>query len=252
MDFDLTYNPFSLKGKTILITGASSGIGRSTALECAKLGADCIITGRNQERLEETLSQMPQGNHSLIVTDLANQEGINLLVEQVPSIDGLVINAGITKKKTITFYQTTELEELFYMNTFSPMLLVKGLLKKKKLKIASSIVFLSSISSYSSNLGNGMYGASKAALTSYMHYCARELAPKKIRANAVHPGMVETPLIRNKAFSDDDLELYMDTYPLKRFGKPEEIAYAIIYLLSDASEWVTGTSLVIDGGISLK
>ena len=251
MNFDPTYNPFSLVGKTILITGASSGIGRATAIECSKLGATCVITGRNEERLNETLSQMVGEGHTSIVADISTQEGIDLLVEKTPSLDGLVNNAGVAINKPIKFYKQDDLERVYQTNTFAPMLVVKGMLKKKKLNENGSVVFTSSIAAFSSNLGNGIYGSTKAALTAYMHYCARELANKKIRANTIHPGMVHTPLIQETSFSETDLQKDMERYPLGRYGKPEEIAHAIIYLLSDASGWVTGISLVIDGGLSL-
>ena len=251
MNFDPTYNPFSLVGKTILITGASSGIGRATAIECSKLGAKCIITGRNEERLNETLAQMVGDGHQMIVADISTQEGIDSLVEQSPAIDGLVNNAGITKEKPIKFYKQEDLEYIYQTNAFAPMLIVKSLLKKKQINEGGSIVFVSSVAAFFSTLGNGIYGSSKAALMAYMHYCARELGVKNIRANSIHPGMVETPLIRGGAISEADLEKDMARYPLGRYGKPEEIAHAIIYLLSDGSAWVTGTSLTIDGGISL-
>ena len=252
MNFDPTYNPFSLVGKTILITGASSGIGRATAIECSKLGAICIITGRNEERLNETLTQMAGDGHQIIVADISTQEGIDVLVEQSPVIDGLVNNAGIVKEKPIRFYKQSDLDIIFQTNTFSPMLIVKEILKKKKINDNGAVVFVSSLAAFGSTLGNGIYGSSKAALMAYMHYCARELAAKNIRANSIHPGMVETPLIRGGAYSESDLQKDMLRYPLGRYGKPEDVAHAIIYLLSDASSWVTGTSLIIDGVISLK
>lgn len=252
MQFDPTYNPFSLVGKTILITGASSGIGRATAIECSKLGAACVITGRNEERLNETLSQMVGEGHISIVADISTQEGIDLLVDKTPSLDGLVNNAGIGKKKPIKFYKQEDLDSVFQTNTFAPMLVVKGALKKKKINDGGSIVFTSSVAAFNSNLGNGIYGASKAAIMSYMHYCAKELASKKIRVNSIHPGMVDTPLIHGGSLSEYDLQKDMEQYPLGRYGKPEEIAKMIIYLLSDASAWVTGTSMIIDGGMSIK
>lgn len=251
MNFDPTYNPFSLVGKTILITGASSGIGRATAIECSKLGATCIITGRNEERLNETLSQMVGEDHQIIVADISTQEGLDLLVDQTPNIDGLVNNAGISKNKPIKFYKQEDLETVFQTNAFSPMLLVKGLLKKKKVNDNGSIVFTSSIAAFNSALGNGIYGASKSALMTYMRYCARELAAKNIRANSIHPAMVETPLIYGGSLSEADLKNDMERYPLKRYGKPEEISHAIIYFLSDAASWTTGTTLLVDGGISI-
>ncbi len=240
-------NPFSLESKTVLITGASSGIGRATAIECAKIGAHCVITGRNQERLQQTFEQLEGQGHVQIIADLASQEGIQTLAEQVPQLDGLVNNAGINLMKPISFIKEDDLEKIYTTNTFAPILLTKFLLKKKKLNAGASIVFISSSAAMGSGIGNAVYGTSKAAVMSFSKYCARELAPK-IRSNSIHPGMVETELIQGREFSDADMEADRQKYLLKRYGKPEEIAYAVIYLLSDASAWITGHALVIDGG----
>jgi len=252
MSFDPTYNPYSLVGKTILITGASSGIGRATAIECSKLGATCVLTGRNEERLQEAMSQLVGDGHRYIIADLSTQEGIDILAEQAPILDGVVNNAGTGRKKPMAFIKGEDLNYVFQTNTFAPILIIKALLKKKKIARGASLVFTSSIAAFSSDLGNSIYGASKSALMAYMHYCARELAEKQIRANTVHPGMVETKLIHGGAVSEEELQADMQRYPLKRYGQPEEIAHMMIYLLSDASAWVTGQSFVIDGGITLK
>ncbi|MBQ4507699.1 MAG: SDR family oxidoreductase [Paludibacteraceae bacterium] len=250
MEYNPTYNPFSLKGKTILVTGASSGIGRATAIECSKLGAIVIITGRNSERLQQTYDSLYGLGHLQIIADLNNLEDLTSLVNQVPILDGVVNNAGIAKTQPISFIKEEDLQKIFATNTFTPILLVKQLLRKKKINKNASLVFTSSVSAIKSDLGNSVYGASKAALQSYVRYCARELAPKSIRANSIHPGMVNTPLITGGAHSDDDLQTDAQKYPLGRYGRPEEIAWSIIYLLSDASAWITGHSLIIDGGIS--
>ena len=250
MEYNTTYNPFSLKGKTILVTGASSGIGRATAIECSKLGAIVIITGRNSERLQQTYDSLYGLGHLQIIADLNNLEDLTSLVNQVPILDGVVNNAGIAKTQPISFIKEEDLQKIFSTNTFTPILLVKQLLRKKKINKNASLVFTSSVSAIKSDLGNSVYGASKAALQSYVRYCARELAPKSIRANSIHPGMVTTPLITGGAHSDDDLQTDSQEYPLGRYGSPDEIAWSIIYLLSDASAWITGHSLIIDGGIS--
>lgn len=248
------YNPFSLEGKTILITGASSGIGRSVAIECARLGATLVLTGRNERNLHETLQFLEgEKEHQVVVADLSNEEDVNKLVMSLPSLDGLVCNAGVGKMLPVQFYSLDVLEEVFGINVFAPMLLIKLLVRKKKLKNPSSVVFTASISGYSNVApANGIYGASKSALSAYMKYAALELAAKGIRCNAVHPGRIQTPLIENRLLSEEDVAKDVDMYPLKRYGKPEEVAHAIIYLLSDAAAWVTGTNLVIDGGRSLK
>lgn len=247
----IEYNPFSLEGKNILVTGASSGIGKATAIECAKMGATCIITGRSEERLIETMNQLIGDNHTYIVADLTIQGEIERLTDEVPLLDGVVNNAGIERTKPIAFIKQDDLEYVFQTNTFAPILMTKGLMKKKKIKKGASLVFTSSIAAFCSSFGGGIYGASKSSLMAYMHYCARELAEKNIRANAIHPGMIETKLIHGSAISEDDLQNDMKKYPLKRYGRPEEVAYMMVYLLSDASAWVTGQSFVIDGGATL-
>lgn len=248
------YNPFSLEGKTVLVTGASSGIGRSTAIECSKLGAILVLTGRNERNLYETLQSLEGGKeHLVVVADLSNEADVDKLVMSLPPLDGLVCNAGVGKMLPVQFYSSDVLEEVFGINVFAPMLLIKLLVRKKKLKNPSSIVFTASISGYSNVApANGIYGTSKSALSAYMKYAALELAGKGIRCNAVHPGRIQTPLIENRLLSEEDVAKDVDMYPLKRYGKSEEVAHAIIYLLSDAAAWVTGTNLVIDGGRSLK
>lgn len=248
------YNPFSLKGKTILVTGASSGIGAETAVECSRLGANVIITGRNEQRLKETFSRLekqPSLNHRMLLADLTDESELELLVDQIDRIDGLVNNAGVNRVKPLAFIKQEDFDYVFRNNAFAGIHLIRLLSKRKKFSKNSSIVFTSSVSAQFNAPGRALYASSKAALTSLMRSVAVELADKNIRANAVLPGMVETKLIC-VYLSDEEREKDMKEYPLKRYGRPEEVAWAIIYLLSDASAWVTGTSLIIDGGFMLK
>lgn len=248
----VNYNPFSLEGKTILVTGASSGIGRATAIECSRLGASLVIVGRNKERLQETFDMLDvkEGNVQ-ILADLTKSEDILKIALEIPILDGLVNNAGVGHTSLIRFITQNDADFVFQNNTFAPILLTKEILKKKKISKGGSIVFTSSIAPFTNSLGHALYSASKAAISSYMRTCARELADKQIRANAICPGMIETKLIKDGALSDEDLQKDMDKYPLKRYGKPEEVAYSIVYLLSDATKWMTGSSIVLDGGCTL-
>ena len=250
----ITYNPFSLEGKTILVTGASSGIGRSTAIECSKAGAKVVLTARNEARLKETLSMLIGEVHSYIVADLANEEQMDRLVAEMPIIDGLVNNAGFNVMQLVPFIKDEDLIKVMRVNLEAPILLTHKVVKKKKIAKESSIVFTSSIAGKGvCSAGNSLYSASKGGLTAFMKNAALELASKKIRCNAVLPGMVETPLKEGKSnITAEQWEINRQLYPLKRFGNPEDVAYAIIYLLSDASAWMTGSELVIDGGRSLK
>ena len=245
------YNPYSLEGKTILITGASSGIGRATAIECSKLGAKCVLTARNEERLQATLAAMEGEGHSIIVADLANMQDVEKLANEAPALDGLVNNAGISLIRLISFIKESDLDTMFKTNTFAPIMLTKMLLKKKKIKNEGSIVFISSLAAMDAGLGNAVYGMTKSAIKSFSEYCALEFAPKQIRANSVHPGMVQTEMVEGLPHSSEDLDNDKNKYPLKRYGNPKEIAWGIIYLLSDATKWITGTQLIIDGGVHL-
>ena len=247
-------NPFSLESKTILVTGASSGIGRSTAIECSKAGANVVLTGRNEARLKETLSMLEGNGHCYIVADLADEEQMDRLVAEMPVIDGLVNNAGFNIMQLVPFIKDEDLVRVMRVNLEAPILLTHKVVKKKKIAKESSIVFTSSIAGKGvCSAGNSLYSASKGGMSAFMKNAALELAAKKIRCNAVLPGMVETPLKEGKSnITEEQWEVNRQLYPLKRFGNPEDIAYAIIYLLSDASAWVTGTELVVDGGRSLK
>lgn len=249
------YNPYSLEGKTILIAGASSGIGAITAIECSKMGANVIITGRNEKRLQETYNILTSYSsvqkHIMLCADLTHEEDLTRIANQIESIDGLVNNAGINRVKPVTFIKNEDLEYVFQNNTFASVNLTRLLLKKKKINKNGSIVFTSSVSAFYNAPGRALYASSKAAITSFMRSFAVELGDKYIRANAVHPGMVETKMIREN-LSEDERQKDMATYLLKRYGKPEEVAWAIIYLLSDAAAWVTGSSFTIDGGFMLK
>lgn len=249
---DTNYNPFSLAGKTILVTGASSGIGRETAIQCSKLGAKVIISARNEDRLKETLSQMVGESHEIIMAELTNLDELENLVNQSCDLDGVVLCAGRAMTSPFLFNTRDKYDEVFNINYFAPVELLRLLLKKKKVKKNASVVFVSSIGGvFGYSLGNSIYGATKASIHSTMKFCAKELAPKNIRVNSVNPGMVKTPLIGSGSISEEQYKADMERYPLKRYGEPQEIAYGIIYLLSDASAWVTGHSLVIDGGITI-
>ena len=246
-------NPFSLEGKTILVTGASSGIGRAIAIECSKMGATIVLTARNEERLDETLSLMVGENHTEIVADLTDFEQIEKLVENLHRIDGFVSVAGIARPLVVALAENRDIEEIFRTNTFSAISLTQQLIQQKKLNNNSSLVYISSISGTKmGSIGGGLYGASKGAIEGFIKGTALELAPRCIRLNTVTPAMITTPIFDNCEISNEQLEEDKIRYPLKRYGKPEEVAYAVVYLLSDATQWVTGTSLLIDGGFTLK
>jgi len=249
------YNPFSLEGKTILVTGASSGIGRGIAIECSKMGAKVVINGRNIQRLNDTLSQLGGEGHLAIYADLSKQEDIDALVEQSPALNGVIHSAGIPKICGVKHIDRSLLEDIVNVNEIAPILLTSGLLKKKKIMKKSSIVFIASMSGvYIANTGEAPYSTTKGALAGFTKGAAFELAAQGTRVNTICPGLVPTSILglSNEMFSEEQLkETMYGRYPLKRVGTPEDIAYAAIYLLSDASTWVTGINLLIDGGYCL-
>jgi NAD(P)-dependent dehydrogenase (short-subunit alcohol dehydrogenase family) len=246
------YNPFSLEGKTILVTGASSGIGRATAIECSKLGASVVITARNEQRLSETFAQLEGEGHKMIIADLSDEAQLDLLVDGCPPLDGLVNNAGITETLMTPFIKRAKLMKVLETNTIAPILLTQRLLKKKIISRGGSIVFTGSISGpYVAVGGNAIYSASKGAIHGFMKNAALDLSLQGIRVNEVCPGMINTHIMDSGSIDEEQLQVEAQRYPMRRFGRPEEVAYGIIYFLSDASSFTTGSSLVIDGGITL-
>ena len=249
-------NPFSLEGKTILVTGSSSGIGRGIAIECSKMGAKVILHGRNVDRLKETLEMMEGEGHQVMAADISNQVEIDQLVADVPTLDGCVLCAGIPQVCPVKHFKRNDIEDILNVNTVAPIMITSGLLKKKRIRKGSSIVLIESISGvFVGTKGDVSYNASKAALNGFLKGSALELAAQGIRINAINPGLVPTNILNltNEMFAESHhTDIMVDSYPMKRYGTPEDIAYGAIYLLSNASSWVTGTNLVIDGGYILN
>lgn len=249
---EMSYNPFSLVGKTILVTGASSGIGRETAITCSRMGANVVINGRDPERLQATCDMLGCDDVPCIVADLTSQEDVERLVAALPPLDGAVLCAGNSTTLPLQFGSREKFDEMFDINFFAPVELLRLMYKKKVLQKGASVVLIASIGGTHSYMpGNGVYGASKAALNSVMKYAAREYSARKVRVNSICPGMVDTPLIHRGTITEEQLAEDAKKYPLGRYGKPEDIANGAVYLLSDASSWLTGHDLVIDGGFSI-
>lgn len=242
------YNPFSLEGKIILVTGASSGIGRGIAVTCSKMGATVIINGRNTARLQETLSLMSGEGHNVAVADLTEVGVLSAMVNQLPKLDGLVQCAGLGQRVACKDLHLEDVNQVMDVNFKAPVMLQAELLRQKKINKGASIVFVASIASWSPSLGNSIYSASKGAIISYANCLSLELAPRKIRVNCISPAMVWTDLILNESIDVEMLKEDEATYPLKRYGRPEDIANLAVYMLSDASTWMTGSNVNITGG----
>jgi NAD(P)-dependent dehydrogenase (short-subunit alcohol dehydrogenase family) len=235
---------FSLDGKTVLVTGASSGIGRQVAISVAEAGACVVITGRNRERLDECFQSLPGLGHHLFVADLMNETDINLLVDSLDKLDGVVFSAGVSSHMPVKFVMEKHFTEIFEINFRAPVLLTSRLLKKKKINDKASFVFMSSISSTAVFYGGAMYSGSKSAIEAYSRTLALELAPKKIRSNCLKPTFVKTPMVdgAGETISKEVLKRHEEMSPLG-FGEPEDVANATIFLLSDASKWITGINI---------
>ena len=245
---DTCFNPFSLAGKTILVTGASSGIGRATALLCSQMGARVIITGRNEARLQETLDSLSGEGNMLIAADLTNEGSRTRLVEDTPPLDGVFHCAGIGHRKPCKSINAEDIAIVMNANFNAAVLLQACLLTKKKVNKGSSIVFVSSRTAEIPTVANSLYSASKGALKSYAKCLSMELAPRAVRVNCICPAMVWTPLILNEGVTEEELQAEQTKYPLKRYGTPEDIANLAVFLLSDASSWMTGSCIDITGG----
>lgn len=242
------FNPFTLEGKTILVTGASSGIGRGIAIACSKMGAIIVINGRNERRLAETINEMKGDNHLSLAADLSDGQALSAMVAKLPKLDGIVHCAGIGQRVLCKQLQETDVDDMMEVNFKAPVMLQAEILKQKKINKGASVVFIASIASGSPTIGNAMYSASKGAIISYANCLALELAPRFIRVNCILPAMIWTDLIFKGGLTEEELKEDEKKYPLKRYGKPEDVANLAIYLLSDASTWMTGSSIKITGG----
>ncbi len=242
----------SLSNKTILVTGASSGIGRAVSILCSQAGANLVINGRDIVQLNKT-NELLQKKAQIISADLSDENEINKMVEQLPLLDGIVHCAGIIKPVPIKFLKSKHITDVFGVNFFSAVLLSSSVLSSKKLNTGSSVVFISSISSHFPYTGGSLYTSSKAAIEAFSRAFALENASKKIRANTIAPALVKTKILEetDNAFFSGELTEVEKQYPLG-FGEPEDIANACVFLLSGASKWITGTTLIMDGGLLLN
>ena len=244
-------HPFRLDGKTILVSGASSGLGRQTAISCSHMGAKLFITGRDSERLAVTRAELSGDGHRVAVADLTLADDINRLVDECGKIDGVSHGAGVRGLAPIKQISEKFVQHVFASNYFAPMLLTQRLLSKRSIQQGGSIVFMSSTAAHLGVHGVGVYSGTKAALLASMRCLANEQGRNNIRANCLSPDLVETPMVVTIDTVDTKewIEMQRNRHPLG-LGAPEDVANAAIYLLSDASRWVTGTTLIMDGGVT--
>lgn len=245
---------FLLTDKTVLITGASSGIGKATAILASQMGANVIINGRDIEKLQNTLSQLtPSNKHQIIQADLSKLDELADFVKKCPAVDGVVHCAGIVKPVPAKFIQPKHIEEMFSINYNAVVLINSYLLQQKKINNEASIVLISTISTQHSYFGGALYISSKGALEAYSRALGLEVVSRKIRVNTLLPAMVRTEIYENtlkSTLNEEHAKKYASTYPLG-IGEPIDVANSIVFLLSNASKWITGSVIKMDGGLTL-
>ena len=250
------FNPFTLEGKTILVTGASSGIGRQCAIDCSKMGAKVIAIGRDVERLNSVVAEMA-GNGISYSFDLTDLDGIKDLIATIVGehgkLDGFIHAAGIEVTNPVKLTNNEDYSSLYKVNCLSAFEIVKNLCGIKTFNKGGSIVLISSISGIIARKGLSAYAASKGALVSAARVMAAEMASREVRVNTVSPGTILTPMMQNalEAMSEEDRKKRVEGFPLG-LGKTTDISNTCIYLLSDASRWMTGQNLIVDGGFTIQ
>jgi len=248
-------NPFSLTGRRILVTGATSGLGHAIALTCARMGAEVIGVGRDEARLagaEGALNALSAKPHRMIRADLTQATDRDFVIAGLGGpIDGVVHSAGISRLSPVRMMTEQHLREVQAINVDAPMLLTQGLLKRNLLAAEGSIVFIASIAAHIGVPGVAAYSGTKAALIAMTRCLAIEVVKRRIRANCLSPALVETPLLDATATMVGSMDEERKAYPLG-FGKPEDVANATVFLLSNASRWITGTTIVMDGGLTIS
>jgi len=240
---------FSLQGKTILITGASSGIGHEAAKRLSRHGAALFITGRDETRLQETFSQLDGTGHRMMVADLTDENALNELVKALPELHGIVHCAGIVGPLPVKHINRDDIHRMFGINFMVPVDLTGKIIRKKKLLDRASILFMSTIATRNPYFGGALYSASKAALEAYSKTLALEMVNRQIRSNCLMAGLVDTPMIVSPSEDNmqaEAMERYLKRYPLG-IGEPADVAGAILFFMSDASKWISGTTLIMGG-----
>ncbi|MCO4099391.1 MAG: SDR family oxidoreductase [Gemmatimonas sp.] len=247
----MSFNPFSLAGRRILVTGASSGIGRQIAISCADMGAAVVITGRDPTRLDDTLGQLVGDGHTAVPADLLETGAIDRVVAASGALNGVVLAAGIAKMVPFRMISQAHLDTVLGLNVHVPLLLIKSLLAKRSLQQGASIVFVGAVASEVGPVATAVYSASKAALLGAARTLALEVAKHKMRANVLSPGYVRTPLLDALGNTGAKIDALLDITPLG-MGEPVDVAHAAVFLLSDASRWVTRSLFIADGGLTTR
>lgn len=250
-------NLVNLENKTILVTGSSSGIGKQSAILLSQLGAKLVLVGRNVSTLESTLSLLEGSGHEVAQFDFNNcdqiESWVKSLCTKVGKISGVLHCAGIQISEPLRFIEEGSIDLIFNTNVKSSILLIKSIRKNRAFQTSSSIILLSSITGVLGETGMAVYAASKAALIALTKSLAKELASDGIRINCVAPAIVKTEMSdRMLAKMGEEDRKSLESKHCLGLGEPTDIANLNAFLLSDASRWMTGSCIIIDGGYSLK
>lgn len=253
----MSFNPFDLTGKTVVVTGASSGIGRQCAIDCSRMGARIVLIARNPERLKETFDELQGDNHLMFVADLTDSNKVmevaGLIGNEVGKINGLVNCAGVSATLPLKLTGHDKIEDLLKSNVVSAFDLTRELSKVKRMEEGSSIIFIASVMGCVGESGKSLYGMSKGALIAGSRSLACEFAKRRIRVNAISPGAILTPINAELPhMADPDRKAVLESQHLLGIGETSDVSNGVIYLLSDASRWVTGQNLIIDGGYTVR
>lgn len=255
---EITNTPFSLIGKAILVTGASSGIGRATAIMCSRMGAKVVLMGRDYDRLEQTHSLLSGSDHIVSSVDLLDYQGVETELRSVLDgkikLNGVVNCAGISTTLPFSSIKPDRIELFLKTNVIGAMNLTRLSIKKEHFsEQGGSIIFISSIMGIVGEKGKSLYSMTKGALDAGVRSLSVELATRNIRVNSISPGVVKTPMSKSAIYSqtEESQNKISDLHPLG-LGSPEDVANACVYLLSDASRWITGINLVVDGGYTAR
>lgn len=244
-------DPFSLAGKTVLVTGASSGIGRQAAIACAARGATLVISGRDRARLGEALAALAGAGHRAVAADLTDAAQTDALVETTGAVDGVFVSSGVAQIAPLRLASREHIDRLMEVDFEAPILLVQRLLKRRQIRRGGSIVFNSALAAAVSPAGTAIYSAAKAALDAAARSLALEVGRQGIRVNSLRLGYVQTRLLDELGRAGLNVAEMSSLAPLG-LGTVDDAANAVIYLLSDASRWVSRTTFTCDGGLSIR
>lgn len=245
----MSESPFSLAERTILVTGATSRIGRACAVLAAQMGARIVATGRDTARLGETVAALTGDGHASLAADLATADGRDAVLTAAETVQGVLHVAGRSDVLPVKFTTDELFQESMRVNFEAPVLLTRDLFKRKVIQPGGSIVFVASVAPMRGPVGHAAYAASKGALLSAMRVLAREFAVRQLRVNALCPGTIS--LGATEEYGAVGTGGDEQNYPLG-YGRPADVASSAVFLLSDAARWITGTSLVLDGGLTLR